>query len=991
MGRYSKHILTILTLGILFSAFAPDPEPEEIKPPVWFKTNDTWVDSVFHSLTMEERIAQMIMVPAYSNHRPDEIAYVENLVRDYNIGGVLFFQGGPVRQAHLTNRYQKAAKTPLMIAMDAEYGLNMRLDSTIKFPYQMTTGAIQDDSLVYEMGKDIAVQLDRLGVHINLGPVVDVNNNRNNPVINHRSFGEDRDNVTNKGLAYMRGIQEMGVLANAKHFPGHGDTDADSHKTLPVVHHSRERLDSLELYPFKRLMKQGLGSMMVAHMYIPALDSVKNRATTMSPPVVRGLLRNELKYEGLIFSDALNMREITAFYEPGQADVQAVIAGNDVLLFVKDVPTAIEAITEAVKEGRITEDDINTSCRRILRAKAWMGLDKPQEIKVEGLMSDLNHNRSVALNHRLNAEAVTLLKDDEGLVPVRGMDTLNIAVVSMKSDESPAYRFHQSLQRYGHVDVYETSLKPGADMFDSLKRALEPYNLVVVSIHSENRMPYQNFGVTRDAMNLVDSINKEKKVILDVFANPYSLRRFKAAEEVEALVMSYEDAPDMNDLSAQLIFGAIPAHGKLPVTASDRFPLGAGIHKEDVIRMQYTVPEYLGISTEDLKGIETIVNEGIAEQAFPGCQVFIAKEGKVIYERSFGYHTYDKKLPVANHHVYDVASVTKIASSTASLMKLSDQQQFCLDSTLGCYVGDWVDSTSYRDINIRDMMAHQAGLISWIPFYIKTLHKGKPRFDLYSVVQNEVYDTRVAEGLYIRSAYQDSVIDRIVHTPLGKSRKYKYSDLGYYFIQEIIQRQSGLALNDYVDQHFYHPMGLQRIGYLPREWTNLNEIVPTENDLAFRNQLIHGDVHDPGAAMLGGVGGHAGLFSNANNLGVMMQMFVNKGHYGGKRFITDSTVNYFTTSHYLWNNNRRGVGFDKPVRNGSGGPTCNCVSLNSFGHSGFTGTLAWADPDEEVVYVFLSNRVYPDASNRLLITKGHRTRIQSVIYDALHKAGHKSH
>lgn len=953
------------------------------KDPLFKKVKGVWADSVLESLTLEEKIAQLFVVAAYSNHGPKHQADLEHLVKEYNIGGLLFFQGGPVRQANLTNMYQSQAKTPIMICVDAEYGLGMRLDSTIKYPYQMTLGAIEDDTLLYDMGKELAIELKRLGVHVNLAPVVDVNNNRDNPVINRRSFGENRENVARKGVAYMRGLQDYGIIACAKHFPGHGDTDADSHKTLPVIHHDRNRLDSIELYPFRQLIKHGLAATMVAHLYVPTLDSVRNRATTLSPLVVDGLLKDDLGFKGLVFSDALNMREVSAFYNPGMVDVKALLAGNDVLLFVEDVPTAIIEIRKAVNRGELSEDEINKRCRKILLAKEWAGLDNYKPIDTNGLVADLNSDRANANKFELIRDALTVLKNEQEVVPLKGIREMKIAALSIGEDAGNA--FHVGLSRYAPIDYFNCDVAPTKDRIRSLVDSLGGYSHVIVSIHSEEKNPYLNFGVGKPAIMLVNQLSDNTNVILDLFANPYSLRRFDGVEKVKTLIVSYENDAMVQEVSSQLIFGGISAKGRLPITASGLYPIGAGMNTSDPIRFAYSYPEVLGINSDELKGIARIAEQGIKDQAYPGCQILVAKEGQVIYQKTFGYHTYDKKQAVRNSDIYDLASITKIGASTASMMRLTDDKLVDINNNLGVYLQDWVDSTDYRKMVIKEMMAHQAGLVSWIPFYMKTLKSGKPNPALYSSTKSEVFSNRVADNLYMNPAYRDTMIQRIIGTTVNRRKKYLYSDLGYYFLQEIIFRRTGLPINEYTQKTFYDPLGLQTIGYLPLDRHSREDIVPTEFDQIFRKQLVHGDVHDPGSAMMGGVGGHAGLFSNSNDLAVMMQMLLNGGEYGGERYIQDSTVKYFTSSHFLSNNNRRGIGFDKPVR-GSGGPTCQCVSYDSYGHSGFTGTITWADPGEDVVYVFLSNRIYPDASNRKLISGGIRTRIQQVIYDAINKA-----
>ncbi len=953
-----------------------------INTPPYLKASK-WADSVLNSLTADERIGQLFMVAAYSNKGASHSKAIEKLIKDYKIGGLIFMQGGPLRQAHLQNKYQAMAKTPLLIAMDAEWGVAMRLDSTEKFPRQMTLGAIQNDSLIYAMGEEVAQQFNLMGMHVNFAPVVDVNNNRNNPVINSRSFGEDRDNVARKGIAYMHGMQDHHVLANAKHFPGHGDTNSDSHETLPVIKHNRSRLDSIELYPFRKMIDAGLGSMMIAHLYIPSLDSTKNLASTLSKPIVTDLLRREMGFEGIVFTDALNMKGVSAFYEPGEVNVKALLAGNDMLLFAADVPTAITKIKAAIKVGEITQEEIDQRCLKLLKAKAWVGLDRYQPVATKGLVEALNSNQSQLINAQLVEASLTLLRNKHQLLPLQRLDTLKIA--SLVIGDKVNNQFQQTLNKYTKVDCFAVDRDLKKESAASLKAKLKNYNLIIVSLHHTHTSPRGNFGVRNAAMKLIRELSTEKKVIADVFASPYSLSKFSGAEHLDGLIVSYEDNELAKDRSAQLIFGGVAASGKLPVTASNHFKVGDGIEMEKATRLKYTIPEEVGIEASWLQKIDSIALNGVKNKAYPGCQVLVAKEGKVIYQKSFGHHTYEGKRVVKNSDIYDLASITKIVASTSSLMRLKDEGKVNLDLNLCDYLPEMVDTTDYINMNLRAMLAHQAGLVSWIPFYTKTLHKGQPRFELYSLVESDIYSNRVAEKFYMNKHYVDTMYARILNTSVNGKKKYRYSDLGYYFFHKIIEKQGGVALNQYVDSVFYRPLGLQTMGYHPRKRHQLDVIVPTEYDMIFRKQLIHGDVHDPGAAMLGGVGGHAGVFSNANDLAVMMQLFLNKGSYGGNQYIQQATIKEFTRCQYCKDDNRRGAGFDKPVH-GKGGPTCECVSYESFGHSGFTGTIAWADPNEQVVYVFLSNRIYPDAENWKLIKMDIRTNIQQVIYDAIEKS-----
>ncbi len=982
--RYSLEFFILLAI-ILYS-FKAGNEAEILsdQDPPFNSVESPWADSLIKTLSDEQKIAQLFMVAAYSNRNGEHEEELSNLIDNYGIGGLIFFQGGPKRQAILCNKLQEKSEVPLLIGMDAEWGLAMRLDSTVKYPWQMTLGAIQDETLIYEMGRQIGEQMNRLGVHVNFAPVVDVNVNPNNPVINARSFGEDRNNVSSKGIAYMKGLQSMHVLANAKHFPGHGDTDKDSHKTLPIVNHKYNRLDSVEIYPFRQLMDQGLSSVMVAHLYIPELVKEFNKPSTLSPEIVNGLLKDSLKFEGLIFTDALNMKGVSSFYKPGEVDLLALLAGNDVMLFSEDVPKAITEIKKAIKEERISMEEIEKRCLKVLRAKEWAGLDKYAPVEINNLYEDLNQPTYELLNRKLTESSITLLQNNDDLLPVKTLDTFRIAALAVGDEGFKT--FHHYLSLYTQVDTFHIGIDHEVKDQKELLEKLEKYNLIIASVHTGNRNPYSRKKINGNAADLLNAIRLKKDVVLSAFCNPYALNEFHGLDHFESFIMAYQNNAYANEMAAKLIFGGGIVNGKLPVSINPQFQGGSGLELNEVIRLNYVWPEEIGIERNWLDQIDSIAIEGLIEQAYPGCQIVVASQGKVFYNKTFGYHTYDSARLVLSQDIYDLASVTKISATLLGIMKLVEEGEVDLDYSLCDYLPDLVDTTDYANLSIREILAHQAGLKAWIPFYKKSLSGGKPRYDVYSLDSTSLYRYRVANNLYINYTYRDSIFDQILKTPVNESGEYKYSDIGYYFLKEIVETKTGQELDKYVEKEFYQPLGMSRTGFKPLYHFRKEEIVPTENDKMFRGQLIHGDVHDPGAAMLGGVGGHAGLFGNANDIAKLMQMYVSSGSYAGREYLNSETVKEFTSCQYCENENRRGAGFDKPMINGEeGGPTCTCVSYMSFGHSGFTGTYAWADPEDEIVYVFLSNRIHPDASNKKLISLSIRTRIQEVIYDAIAK------
>jgi beta-N-acetylhexosaminidase len=954
----------------------------------FYALNDThWADSVFQKLSPDERIAQLFVVSAYSSNErghskatKKKINEIKKLVRDYKIGGLIFFKGGPVRQAKLTNVYQKLSKVPLLITMDAEWGLAMRLDSTVQFPRQMSLGAIQDDSLIYQMGAEIARQCKRIGVNVDFAPVVDVNSNPLNPVISNRSFGENKYLVAQKALMYMEGLQDNGVLANAKHFPGHGDTDSDSHKTLPVINHSKALLDSLDLYPFKQLFSKGLGSLMVAHLFVPSLDTAVNTASTLSRKIVTGLLKNELQFKGLIFTDALNMKGVSKYYPPGVVDLKALLAGNDILLCSENVPEAIIEIKKAIAGGEITQEEIDNHCRKILLAKQWCGLDHYKPVELKNLYRDLNTGKAELINRKLIEGSLTVLQNKNNLIPLQRPDTLKIAALSLGN--KGINDFQRMLGNYSPIMYFglDPNSSPAED--DSIIKCLQSYNLVIIQINNTNNSPAKNFGFTDEFSRIIQAIMRHGKTIINVSANPYILAKCDSLVNADAVIMSYEDNELTQNLSAQLIFGAISANGKLPVTASVFYKAGMGIVTKGLGRLKYTIPEELGIARADFNKIDIIALEAIKERVYPGCVVLVAKDGKVIYQKSFGYHTYDKKKMVQNDDIYDLASITKIAATTPAVMRLVEEKKMSLDDSLYNYLPE-LKGTNKQNISIREMMTHQAGLRDWIPFWLHTMKNGRYLPGIYNPFQCDSFPLRVAENLYIVKNYTDTIYKMITASEVKGVGKYKYSDLGYYYLKKIIEEKRNVTLDKYVSETFYRPLGLSTMGYKPMDRFDLSRIPPTEYDVQFRKQLVHGDVHDQGAAMLGGVGGHAGLFSDANDLAVLMQMYLQKGEYAGVRYLDSAVVSEFTRCQYCLNN-RRALGFDKPDENSSGGnPVCDCVSPLSYGHSGFTGTLTWVDPAKNLVYVFLSNRVYPSAEINKLAKKGIRTKIQEVIYNAI--------
>ena len=969
----------ILLTGLLISGYIQG--YGQVKVPCYESTDATkWADSVFAEMSYPQKIGQLFMVDAFSNKDSLHVAQIANLIDSFYIGGLIFFQGGPVRQATLTNYYQSLSTIPLMVGVDGEWGLNMRLDSTIRFPRQMTLGAGANEKLVYDMGAEIARQCRRIGIHINFAPDIDINNNPQNPIINSRSFGEDKQKVADLGLNYMLGLQSNHVLACGKHFPGHGDTDTDSHLALPVVNADLARLDTLELFPFKKLIDKGLSSVMVAHLFVPGIDTTSGQASTLSEKVVKGMLKDSLGFTGLIFTDALNMKGVASFFAPGELELKALLAGNDVLLYSQNIPKAVERIHFAIQNCEIDQSIIDEKVKKILKAKYWVGLNFRKDIVTENLTADLNSPDALWLSYQMFEMAPTLLKNKNRVLPLSPF--YNDCIASVALNDTLNNPFQIQLATYAHVDAYRSAKDATDGFIDSLVAKLDDYDRVIVSIHNTSINAAKNFGLSPQTIKIVEKLSHKSGAIIVVFGNAYVLGKLEGLDHYAAIIQAYEDTYFPHIQVAQKLFGAQEFTGKMPVTSPPMFHLNEGLTSDRMDLLKYTLPEDAGVHSASLSPIDSMVAGAIRDSVFPGCQIMIARNGKVIYNKAFGKHTYEGNSPVKVNDIYDIASVTKIAATALAAMYLVDKKKLDIDAKASKYLHE-LRSTNKKDLTIRQMMAHEAGLKAWIPFWKETVDSNGCLERLYRKSAEENFEVLVADSMYLSNAYTDTIWSRILSSPVDLPGKYVYSDLGILILQKVIEKISGKALDVLVNEVFYKPMGLWEIGYQPRDWMQRDRIVPTEIDTVFRHQMIQGFVHDPAAAMMGGVAGHAGVFSSAQSLGMIMQMLGNKGAYGGKRYIKAETVNKFITKAFPESTNRRALFFDKPdPLAGENGPTAISASPFTFGHSGFTGTCAWADPKAGLVYVFLSNRVYPASSNNKLSKSNLRTRVMQVVYDA---------
>jgi beta-glucosidase-like glycosyl hydrolase/CubicO group peptidase (beta-lactamase class C family) len=948
-----------------------------------------WADSVFDSMTLDERIGQLFMITTgfTSLDQTNTLKYIQ----EQKIGGILFSKGTLREQAEFTNLYQKNSRIPLFISFDGEWGLSMRLGDAPRFPKNMMLGAISNNELIRLYGEESGRQFREVGVHINFAPDVDVNINPDNPVIGMRSFGEKQQSVSEKGIAYAKGLEHEHVIAVGKHFPGHGDTSEDSHKTLPRINHSKNRLKEVELYPFEQFIKAGFAGVMTGHLSVPALDNSTGRPTSLSPAIVEELLKKKMGFEGLAFTDALAMKGAIA--AKNSTCVQALLAGNDVLLNPANLPSEVEAVKKAVESGTLSLSLIEEKCLKILQYKYIAGLTAYKPVEINGLYQRINTDYAAWLIQKLNNEAITLLKNEKYKIPLKQLDKKKMAVLSIGMKEMPETpEFHKRMALYNDFDYFTLSAKESkshiADVFKQLKKK----DVIICSIHAENG----------DDFAELQSLAKEKEVHLCFFTSPYSLRKYsQSIANAQSIVLGYENTDYAQNAVAEIIMGGIPAKGKLPVTIPGLYACGDGLETGKV-RLSYQKPLEANMSGAILNKIGPIVKEGIQKEAFPGCQVLVVKDGVVVYNQSFGYFDYAGTHPVQNTDVYDLASVTKVMATLPCIMRLVDTKKITLSNPLSLFVPE-LKNTDKIHITIQDALFHESGLPPFLPFYQslidKNSYQGKLSSSRRDINYRIQYDTdvymqsdfkfypdkvsrtpvpgiskQVAENFYIKDNFQEDVLKGIAEATLSPKKAYVYSDLNFMLLKEVVENVSNQRFDRYLETHFYAGLGANYTGFLPLRRIDKLAIAPTENDEFWRNQILIGYVHDESAAIMGGISGNAGLFSNANDLAKLLQMWLNGGEYGGERFLSKATVKTFIQSKSSIS--RRGLGFDKPDKT---------RPASVFGHTGYTGTCVWVDPDNDLIYIFLSNRVYPSRTHKQLMELNIRSRIWDIIYEALNE------
>jgi beta-glucosidase-like glycosyl hydrolase/CubicO group peptidase (beta-lactamase class C family) len=977
-----KKVALIFTLLLLISCdivFATNPP--------FLKAQPQWADSMLSKMTLDEKIGQLIMVTSNAWLKEKQQQTLLEQVEKFNVGGVLFLKSTPFDLATRANECQQRSKIPLFIALDGENGLSFRMDSTIVYPNMIALGAITSDSLLYRMGREIGQQCRTLGINLNFAPVADVNSNPENPVINYRSFGENPLRVAQKCLQLAKGMQDENIMVSVKHFPGHGNTSKDSHETLPAVDEDYQQLDSVDFLPFKMCIDNGINGIMTAHIQVPEIDKSK-RPATLSKKIMTTILRDSLRFEGLIFSDAMNMKGITSRFNEGEAAVQAFKAGVDVLEFVQHPDRVITAVKSAIQQGALKESVINEKCRKVLIAKSWMDINNHKQTQTNLIKEQLNKPEYQLTARQLTEQSLTVINNERSILPLQRLDTLKIASVSIGAKEMTP--FQRGLERYTMVDHFNLPSDASPDELIAILPVLKNYNIIIAAIHGTKMLPSKRYNITDIQLAAIDSLCRREKVILTFFTNPYSLAFFKGSEKAEATIVAYSETESAQDLTSQLIFGAIGANATLPVTVDGKYKAGFGIQVKESQRLKFTLPEEAGFDSHTLNStIDSFATSAIQSKIFPGCQVLVAQHGKVIFQKSYGYFTYDTIEKVTNASLYDWASITKITGPIPLIMKLYQDSLLKLDAPFSNYWTDFKRSNKSK-ITLRDILTHQAQLKPGISYHVKLMKEEKKhKGTVFSETPSSLFPVRISSHLYTREESKQRMFDEIRDSDLLKEKKYTYSDLGFYLFPDLISKLTGENYEELLNRTFYKPLGAVTVGYNPVNHFPLKQVAPTERDDLFRKEQLQGFVHDEGAAIMGGISGNAGLFGSSLDMAKIMQCYLQKGHYGDLSLIDEKTLQEFTRVQFPENNNRRALGFDKPYLNNKSLSAANAypapdASSGSFGHSGFTGTFTWVDPDNQLLFIFLTNRIYPTREYTKLIDSNFRPRLYQAIIDCRH-------
>lgn len=937
-----------------------------------WKADTAWVEETLHSLSLSDKVAQMVVsytTAPYMSADDDSYNALAHLVRDLHIGGLVISTGNIYEQAVLINKLQKMSNIPLLISSDYEYGVGMRLENGIAFPSNMALGATRDSTLVYQIGKTIAREARAVGVMQNYAPVSDVNDNPENPIINVRSFGEEPQLVGKLASAFIKGTQDAGVVATAKHFPGHGDTDVDSHSALPVINYSYPRLERIELVPFRDDVRAGVKSVMVAHIAFEKFEGKPDIPATLSHKISSDLLQDSLGFHGLIVTDAMTMKGVTRKYSVAEASVLAVKAGADILLMPPDEEVAINAITRAVGRGEISLERIDQSVRKILLTKSELGLVHNRFVNIDSISKVVGVESHRLLAEKAARRSITIVKNDGDLLPLQYHQSQKVLCLTVADNADPKIgaQFREELaRRIDYVAYAQIDPRSNEIDFNDVSRLASSVDIVLIPAYIRWRSGLGSVDFPGRIQQFLDTLtNSKKPCVMISFGNPYLLR---SVPKVSAYICAYGDMKYSVSAAAEALFGESNVAGRLPITIPNAAQFGDGIAMNRT-SLRFAVPEEAGFSADRLAKLDSIVNFWIADSAFPGAELLVARDGKIVYDKAFGtydYSSYSKQ--VDPNTMYDLASVTKVTATTLAAMKLYEEGKLDLDAPVVKYIPQFGQAGKEK-ITIRDLLVHDSGLPPDPPHYL---------WQTSTIPQDTLQELLKNPRLFLRdlTAAHEAMFDTLFAIPLEYSTgtKMVYSDIGVIVLGKVIEKITGMPLDKYVEENFYAPLGMTYTIFNPPDYL-IDDCAPTEYDSASGN-LLQGIVHDENARSLGGVAGHAGLFSTASDLAVYLQMLLNGGVYDGRTYLQDSTIVLFTQKQSGLST--RALGWDtKSPKNSSAG---HFFSPTSFGHLGFTGTSMWIDPVRQLFVILLTNRVCPTRNNHRI------DLVRPIVHDAVIEA-----
>lgn len=891
---------------------------------------ENWVSEMMNSLTLEQKVGQ-VMVPAivakyYQQDNP-QFRNWEKLVRDYHVGGVMYFRANPYDIARSLDRLQAQSDIPLLIVADVEWGIAMRVNESTRFLQNMAIGATGSEDYAYQMGEITGKEARAMGIHIGFAPTVDVNNNPDNIIINTRSYGEDPQQVGRLGAAFIRGLQSQGIYATAKHFPGHGDTSTDSHINLPTIDAPADRLRTVELPPFQAAVDAGVKCVMVAHITYSDFPQMEGRPASMDRYFIQDVLRKQMGFEGMVLTDAMQMGGITENYWSGEAAVMALNAGADMVLLSPNFETTYQFVLQAVRDGRVAMTRLNDAVRKVLEAKKAQGLHLQHQPKIDLAKMEATVARP---EHRAKAEEIanagmTLLRDKQNILPLAAERLEKVLVVSV-TDEIGAQQYNSQLlsevQRRV-PDAYAVHIDPRSTE-DEVRHAIELSDSVDAVITGA----FVKWGSHKGSVSLPDTTVKllqdfftiEKPMAVVAFGSPYTIRQLP---EVPSYLCAYETEPIAIRAATRAVFGEIPLKATLPVSIPGYHQIGDGL-KREARKMELRAESNDAISLQEAW---MILEKAMADSIFPGAQVAIVHQNQLIADRTFGRQTYDPASPeITPETLYDMASVTKVTTTTMVAMKLWEQRKIFLDIPIKSYLPEF--SGGDKDsVTLRHLLTHSSGNHWWV--------------DLWNKANN-----------------RQEALDYIYKLPLDfvPGDSMIYSDLGLILAGHILETVTGKTLDKMAAGYVFKSLGLENTMFNPPK-SQLGRIAPTEIGGSMNRGLIHGDVHDENAFFLGGVSAHAGLFSTARDMAALGQLLLNGGIYKHQRIYNPQTIDYWTSRQGITRTSTRALGWDTPSEHGS--LAGDYFSKGSFGHTGFTGTSLWIDPNRKVAVVLLTNRVHP--------------------------------